>query len=123
MTNTPSFDIPIDNVTQNLAYGQFLRKRGQPQGYLRRRRALPAAAPPAHPTISITAPVAWGKSERQSEAARQVQMSLSLYFLVRNMCACRRGTALGRALILRSAEKCRFAPSRRFSVFADKQIA
>jgi hypothetical protein len=78
MTNTPSFDIPIDNVTQNLAFGQF------PQAGT---ASAPTAAACAStggtagpPSYFYNCPGGLGQVTKTIGSSRQVQMSLSLVF-------------------------------------------
>ena len=78
MLNTPSFDVPIDNVTQNLSYGQ------NPQ--------IGMASVPSPATCSSTGgtagppnyfyngPGGLGQVTKTIGSSRQVQMSLSLSF-------------------------------------------
>jgi hypothetical protein len=78
LLNTPSFDVPIDNVTQNLAFGQ------NPQ--------IGMASVPSASTCSSTAgtagppsffyncPGGLGQVTKTIGSSRQVQMSLSLSF-------------------------------------------
>jgi hypothetical protein len=71
LTNTPSFDIPIDNVTQNLAFSAF-----------------PLAGTCPSPTISTSGctgsffnpPGGLGQVTKTIGSAREIQMSLSLSF-------------------------------------------
>jgi hypothetical protein len=58
LTNTPSFDIPIDNVTQNLAFSQY----------------------PQQSAPFYNAPGGLGQTTRTIGSSRQVQMSLALTF-------------------------------------------
>ena len=78
MTNTPSFDIPIDNVTQNLAYGQF-PQTGTASG------PTPAACTASGgtagpPNYFYNCPGGLGQVTKTIGSSRQVQMSLSLSF-------------------------------------------
>ena len=71
LTNTPSFDIPVDNVTQNLAFSAF-----------------PLSGTCPSPTISTSgcsgaffnSPGGLGQVTKTIGAPRQIQMSLSLAF-------------------------------------------
>jgi hypothetical protein len=76
--NTPSFDVPIDNVTQNLAFGQF------PQVGT---AAAPTAAACASsggtagpPNYFYNCPAGLGQVTKTLGSSRQIQMSLSLTF-------------------------------------------
>jgi hypothetical protein len=73
LTNHPSFDIPIDNVNQNLAFSPF-----PVQG------TCPAPSSSCHTSSSVPtfyfAPEALGQVVHTIGSARQVQMSLSLQF-------------------------------------------
>ena len=60
LTNTPSFDIPIDNVTQNLAFSQYPAAKPAPP--LWRAAARHSQGP------STTVPPASAKSPRRSAA-------------------------------------------------------
>jgi hypothetical protein len=78
MTNTPSFDIPIDNVTQNLAYGQF-PQTGTASG------PTPAACTASGgtagpPNYFFNCPGGLGQVTKTIGSSRQVQMSLSVVF-------------------------------------------
>ena len=78
MTNTPSFDIPIDNVTQNLAYGQF-PQTGTASG------PTPSACSASGgtagpPNYFYNCPGGLGQVTKTIGSSRQVQMSLSLVF-------------------------------------------
>jgi len=70
VTNTPSFDIPIDDVTQNQYYNGF-----------------PVAGTPARPTACdntnaalYNCPFGLGNVNKTIGSARQIQMTLSLKF-------------------------------------------
>ena len=82
LTNTPSFDIPIDNVTQNLIFSNFPQQGPTP--------AVPG--PTVHvPLQNNTAgplttgnffncPGGLGQTTKTIGSSRQVQMSLGLTF-------------------------------------------
>jgi hypothetical protein len=72
LTNTPSFDIPIDSVTQNLAFSAFPLAG-----------TCPAPSSPCGSSATSTffnAPGGLGQVTKTIGSARQVQMSLSLSF-------------------------------------------
>jgi hypothetical protein len=72
LTNHPSFDIPIDNVNQNIAFSPFPVKG-----------TCPAPSSPCGPTASSTfyaPPAGLGQTVHTIGSAREIQMSLSLAF-------------------------------------------
>jgi hypothetical protein len=71
LTNHPSFDIPIDNVTQNLAFSPFPVKGTDP---------LPNSCPSPTNTSFYQCPTGLGQTVHTIGSARQIQMSLSLAF-------------------------------------------
>jgi hypothetical protein len=80
LTNTPSFDVPIDNVTQNLAFIQY-PQAGQP--------VVPSAATckgdnnssgPFTDGYFYNCPGGLGQTTKTIGSSRQVQMSLALTF-------------------------------------------
>jgi hypothetical protein len=71
LTNTPSFDIPIDNVTQNLAFSQF-PVQGSCQS--------PVLSACSGQTSFFNSPGGLGQVTKTIGSSRQVQMSLSLSF-------------------------------------------
>ncbi len=74
LTNTPSFDIPIDNVSQNLAFSQ-LPVQGTPP--------VPTAqqcTTTINPGTFFYCPIGLGQVTKTIGSSRQVQMSLSLSF-------------------------------------------
>ncbi len=78
LTNTPSFDIPIDNVTQNLAFSQY-PQQGQP--------SVPTPTQCSNnggnPFVTgyfYNCPGGLGQVTKTIGSSRQVQMSLSLTF-------------------------------------------
>jgi hypothetical protein len=71
MTNTPSFDIPIDNVTQNLVFSQFPVQGSCPS---------PVLSACAGQTTFFNGPGGLGQSTKTIGSSRQIQMSLSLTF-------------------------------------------
>ena len=71
MTNTPSFDIPVDNVTQNLNFSQFPLQGSCPS---------PSISTPGCSGTFFNAPGGLGQVTKTIGSARQVQMSLSLTF-------------------------------------------
>jgi hypothetical protein len=74
LTNTPSFDIPIDNVTQNLNFSQFPLQGMTP---------APTPAQCAAGTSGnffYNCPGGLGQVTKTIGSARQIQMSLSLQF-------------------------------------------
>ncbi|HWZ57000.1 MAG TPA: TonB-dependent receptor [Verrucomicrobiae bacterium] len=71
LTNHPSFDIPIDNVTQNLAFNPF-PAAGTP--------ALPNSCPTPTNGSFYNCPGGLGQTVHTIGSSRQVQMSLSLAF-------------------------------------------
>ena len=78
MTNTPSFDVPIDNVTQNLAYGQFPQVGTASAPTPSTCASSGGAAGP--PTYFYNCPGGLGQVTKTIGSSRQVQMSLSLIF-------------------------------------------
>jgi hypothetical protein len=78
LTNTPSFDIPIDNVTQNLAFSQYPQ-----QGLGSVPSPSACASNGGSPTVSgfyYNCPNGLGQVTKTIGSARQVQMSLSVTF-------------------------------------------
>lgn len=80
LTNHPSFDIPIDNVTQNLGFSPFPNAASTPN-------AVPSAAACAanggSPFVNgyfYQCPSGLGQTVHTIGSARQIQMSLSLAF-------------------------------------------
>jgi hypothetical protein len=72
LTNTPSFDIPIDNVTQNLGFSQYPQQGTNP---------LPSGCTSGTPTNGFYyCPGGLGQVTKTIGSSRQVQMSLSLSF-------------------------------------------
>jgi hypothetical protein len=71
LTNHPSFDIPIDNVTQNLAFNPFPVVGTDP---------LPNSCPSPTNTSFYNCPGGLGQTVHTIGSARQIQMSLSLAF-------------------------------------------
>jgi hypothetical protein len=71
LTNTPSFDIPIDNVTQNLAFSAFPTTGTCPS---------PTISTPGCSGSFFNAPGGLGQVTKTIGAPRQIQMSLSLSF-------------------------------------------
>ena len=71
MTNTPSFDIPVDNVTQNLAFSAF-PVQGSCQS--------PVLSACAGQTSFFNSPGGLGQVTKTISSSRQIQMSLSLAF-------------------------------------------
>jgi hypothetical protein len=72
MTNTPSFDVPIDNVTQNLGFSQYPQQGTNP---------LPSGCTSAAPTNGFYyCPGGLGQVTKTIGSSRQIQMSLSLTF-------------------------------------------
>jgi hypothetical protein len=71
MTNTPSFDIPIDNVTQNLAFSQFPLQGSCPS---------PSISTSGCTGSFFNAPGGLGQSTKTIGSSRQIQMSLALTF-------------------------------------------
>jgi len=78
MTNTPSFDVPIDNVTQNLAYGQFPQVGTPSVPTPQTCASTGGAAGP--PNYFYNCPGGLGQVTKTIGSSRQVQMSLSLVF-------------------------------------------
>jgi len=78
MTNTPSFDIPIDNVTQNLAYGQFPQVGTASAPTPAACSASGGTAGP--PSYFYNCPGGLGQVTKTIGSSRQIQMSLSLTF-------------------------------------------
>jgi hypothetical protein len=78
MFNTPSFDVPIDNVTQNLAYGQFPQAGTASAPTPSACTASGGTAGP--PNYFYNCPGGLGQVTKTIGSARQVQMSLSLTF-------------------------------------------
>jgi hypothetical protein len=76
LTNHPSFDIPIDNVTQNLAFNPT--PTALPAGT----SPLPSGCGGSNPTVPSIyfCPTGLGQTVHTIGSARQVQMSLSLAF-------------------------------------------
>jgi hypothetical protein len=71
MTNTPSFDIPIDNVTQNLSFSQFPIQGTCPS---------PVLSACSGQSTFFNAPGGLGQVTKTIGSSRQIQMSLSLAF-------------------------------------------
>jgi hypothetical protein len=71
MTNTPSFDVPIDNVTQNLAFSQFPIQGSCPS---------PTISTPGCSGTFFNSPGGLGQVTKTIGSSRQIQMSLSLAF-------------------------------------------
>jgi hypothetical protein len=78
LTNHPSFDIPVDNVSQNLVFSQ-VPVQGTP--------AVPSTAlcnnpatNPASPGTFYACPLGLGQVTKTIGSSRQIQMSLSLSF-------------------------------------------
>jgi hypothetical protein len=71
LTNHPSFDIPIDNVSQNLLFNPT-PVAGTP--------ALPNPCPTATNNSFYACPTGLGQVTKTIGSARQIQMSLSLSF-------------------------------------------
>ncbi len=78
MTNTPSFDIPIDNVTQNLAYSSFPQAGTGSAPTAAACSSSGGTAGP--PSFFYNCPGGLGQVTKTIGSARQVQMSLSLTF-------------------------------------------
>jgi hypothetical protein len=78
LTNTPSFDIPIDNVTQNLAFSQFPQTGTAAAPTAATCAATSGAAGP--PNYFFNCPGGLGQVTKTIGSSRQVQMSLSLVF-------------------------------------------
>ena len=74
MTNTPSFDVPIDNVTQNLAFSQYPIAGTCPSP------VLAACQTPSGQTTFFNSPGGLGQVTKTIGSSRQLQMSLSLTF-------------------------------------------
>jgi hypothetical protein len=78
LTNTPSFDIPVDNVSQNLTFSQV-----PVQGTSSVPTAAACAANGGSPFVTnyfYQCPSGLGQVTKTIGSARQVQMSLSLTF-------------------------------------------
>ena len=73
LTNTPSFDIPIDDVTQNLAFSQYPVQGSCPSPVL-------PACQAAGTTSFFNSPGGLGQVTKTIGSSRQLQMSLSLTF-------------------------------------------
>lgn len=71
LTNTPSFDIPIDNVTQNLAFSAYPISGTCPS---------PVLSACSGQSTFFNSPGGLGQVTKTIGSARQVQMSLSLEF-------------------------------------------
>jgi hypothetical protein len=72
LTNTPSFDIPIDNVSQNLFFSQT-PVAGTPP--------LPTGCGTANATAGFySCPTGLGQVTKTIGSSRQIQMSLALTF-------------------------------------------
>jgi hypothetical protein len=71
LTNHPSFDIPIDNVTQNALFSPT-PVTGTP--------ALPNSCPTATNNSFYACPTGLGQVTKTIGSPRQIQMSLSLSF-------------------------------------------
>jgi hypothetical protein len=76
LTNHPSFDIPIDNVSQNLLFQGFPTQLAAGQSPLPTGCGTSAAATPS----IYFCPTGLGQTTKTIGSARQVQMSLSLAF-------------------------------------------
>jgi hypothetical protein len=70
LTNTPSFDIPIDNVTQNLQFSQYPLQN----------TTTPVSCSGGTPGSFYNCPTGLGQVTKTIGSSRQVQMSLSLSF-------------------------------------------
>jgi hypothetical protein len=79
LTNTPSFDVPIDNVTQNLNFIQY-PQQGQPGPPGPALCAANSAAGPFTTGNFYNCPGGLGQTTKTIGSARQVQMSLGLTF-------------------------------------------
>ncbi len=75
LTNHPSFDIPVDNVSQNFFFSQFPQETstGGPV-------ALPDKCPVQTNNSFYSCPTGLGQVTKTIGSARQIQMSLSLSF-------------------------------------------
>jgi hypothetical protein len=71
LTNTPSFDIPIDNVTQNAVLSPTPNLGEDP---------LPNSCPGPTNTSFYSCPIGLGQVTKTIGSSRQIQMSLSLSF-------------------------------------------
>jgi hypothetical protein len=71
LTNTPSFDLPIDNVTQNAVLSPTPNLGEDP---------LPNSCPGPTNTSFYSCPIGLGQVTKTIGSARQIQMSLSLSF-------------------------------------------
>jgi Carboxypeptidase regulatory-like domain len=78
MLNTPSFDVPIDNVTQNLSYGQNPQVGTAPVPSTATCASTGGTAGP--PNYFYNCPGGLGQVTKTIGSSRQVQMSLSLSF-------------------------------------------
>ncbi len=76
LTNHPSFDIPIDNVTQNLTFAGFPTQLAPGQS------PLPTGCNTSTPNVPSIyfCPTGLGQTTKTIGSARQIQMSLSLSF-------------------------------------------
>jgi hypothetical protein len=80
LTNHPSFDIPIDNVSQNSLFNQ-LPNQGQPVvPSVSTCQSTGNSAGPFNGGYLYACPVGLGQTTKTIGSARQVQMSLSLSF-------------------------------------------
>ncbi len=73
LTNTPSFDIPVDNVTQNLAFSQFPIQGSCPSPGTSNATCSPNGT-------FYNSPGGLGQVTKTISSSRQVQLSLSLSF-------------------------------------------
>jgi hypothetical protein len=72
ITNTPSFDIPIDDVTQNQYYNGFPTEGSA---------VLPSGCGTAHPVNNFfNCPFGLGNVNKTIGSARQIQFTLKLAF-------------------------------------------
>ncbi len=81
LTNTPSFDVPIDNVTQNVAFSDFpMQSSVNPVPGSTTCGSNPGAGGPFSGSAFYNCPRVLGQVTNTIGSSRQVQMSLALTF-------------------------------------------
>ncbi len=79
LTNTPSFDIPIDNIDQNLAFSPFPVAQA-PYGTSTTPTLASGCNGPNPQNGFYFCPAGLGQTVKTIGSSRQIQMSLSLMF-------------------------------------------
>jgi hypothetical protein len=80
LTNHPSFDIPIDNVSQNLAFSPFPSTANTPNAVPTPAACSAAGGDPFIAGSFYQCPSGLGQVTKTIGSARQIQMSLALSF-------------------------------------------